>query len=268
MALTHYTLMIDDICKHGERGALFLQHFRYSLNTILHAGANRRNGLYWFKCPTSSLISQFSWLTEKQINTELKKLMASGVIIREIPKGSGHDRSHHIAMPNEFFYTVKSDQKPNPIDNIITCGQLQNQPEKPAESPVVPHLTKRENGFDQKGKCSKDLLKDHNNNIGVEKAPVVDNLPTQPKNKDASRYQKPPQKIAPSTTKNMSAPTKDHPFQSKAKKQGGNKSEFQHGDKKDPAILRHQEIMQHRAKPDQVEEYRKSALQMVGIKKD
>ena len=212
MSITSYTLMVEDIVKHGERGALLLQHIRYSLNTIRHSGANKKDGLYWFKSPTAFLINQFHWLTEKQINLELRKLVESGVIKREIPKGSGYDRSQWIAMPNEFYYSVKSGKDGPKTEMCTTCGKLHESDVKQPPPLVIPHLPKRENGSDQKGKCPKDLLKDLNNKKG-DQLHNVDNLdPEQTETtKKVPKYQKPEQTIH-APVKNMSAPTNNPPI--------------------------------------------------------
>ena len=119
------------------------------------------------------------------------------------------------------------------------------------------------------------VLKDKRSLNTINDCGQVDNLPTEPgktEKPEAEKapglpYQKPAHGFTHITDKNMSAPTKNHPFQSQAKKQGGNKPEFKTSNGKDPAILAHQEMMQHAPTPEETEQLRKKALEMVGINK-
>lgn len=245
---------------------------------ILLAVASNSNekGISWW---SNRRLAEYCSMSIRALQDNLKTLISLGYIDKKDRPNKtsifklykGKMKKNQIKDAETNAKTIKLAQGINPLEQHVTWDVNKEQPVDKffwgADSACLGVQNLHPN------QLVKQSVKDLTTISEVEN---VDNLPTEPeqtekpepKKEPDIKYQKPAHGFTHITDKNMSAPTKNHPFKSQAKKQGGNKPEFQTGNGKDPAILAHQEMMQHAPMPEETEAIREKALQMVGIKKE
>ncbi len=169
MAETHY-FDIQVAERYGVNCAVILQNIWHWVRKNEANGTNYHDGNYWTYNSTKAFAELFPYLSQKQIETALKKLRDEGIIETGNYNALKYDRTlwyavtqkgKSILLTGEMDITQKGKGKPaegKPIPNINTGKKPSNKPNKKTRKPFTPptreevekYCKERNNGVDAK----------------------------------------------------------------------------------------------------------------------
>lgn len=132
---------VEIAAKFGVDEAIILQHFAF---WIAKNEANKKHyhdGKYWTYSSTQALTVLFPYWSEKQLRRILKSLVDKGLLIKSTYNQKAYDRTSWYALGDQIGKCIR----PN--------GQMD--------------VTKRANGYDQKGQPIPDIITDNKTDIGT-----------------------------------------------------------------------------------------------------
>lgn len=160
-----------DIAKlYGVNAAAILENFWHWIRHNEANGTNFYDGYYWTFNSRKALRELFPYLSEKQINTALKKLIDDGIIIT--------GNYNKVAYDRTLWYAITEKGK-----SMLLLGKIENDKRDVSILPKGKmEDAKRENGIDLEGKPIPDINTDNIPNVNSDNKHIekesADTLPS------------------------------------------------------------------------------------------